>query len=136
VLIPGTALAGKVAAPQRRIDLGDRGSPARNVPSVERPEMHAAAQLPANEAKPGNSGMGGFRYRSRHVEMEDGFGAAGADLGQPPPARIAHARRTVAANTLAHEIDVGVIFIGRPMPLEILEEARPVGLKPMRLEIA
>lgn len=37
--------------------------------------------------------------------------------------------------TLPHEVDIGVILIGRPMALEIVEEGRPVGRKPVGLEI-
>ena len=39
-------------------------------------------------------------------------------------------------DAVAHELDIDVILIGRPMALEIVEEARPVGQQPVRLEIA
>ncbi len=42
----------------------------RNVPAIERPEMRALAPPLADEAQPRNSRMGGFCYRSLHVEME------------------------------------------------------------------
>ncbi len=67
--------------------------------------------------------MGGFRHRALHVEMKHRFRAAGAFLGQAPPAGIAHARRAVAGDAVAHEIDIDVILVGRPMALEIVEEA-------------
>jgi hypothetical protein len=38
---PVWAFEREAAAPQRRIDLSDGGAPGRNVPAVERPEMHA-----------------------------------------------------------------------------------------------
>lgn len=41
-----------------------------------------------------------------------------------------------ARHALAHEIDIGVIVVGRPMTLEIIEKGRPIGLEAMRLEIA
>ena len=135
MLVLRAVRASKAAAPQRRIDLGNGGTPSRNIPAVERPEMHALAQPLADEAQPRNPGMGGFCYRSLHVEMKHRFCAAGAFLGQPPPARVARARSAVAAYALANEIDVDVL-VGRPMPLEIVEERRPVGLEAMYLEIA
>jgi len=67
--------------------------------------------------------------------MEYGLGAAGADLGQPLPARIAHARRTVAGEAIAHEIDIDVL-IRRPVALEVVEERGPVRHEPVHLEIA
>ena len=72
----------EAAAPKRRIDLGDGRAPGRNVPTVERPEMGTRSEPLADEAQPGNAGMGGFRHRSLHVEMKDRFRAAGALLGQ------------------------------------------------------
>ena len=39
-------------------------------------------------------------------------------------------------HAIADEIDIGVIVVGRPMALEIVEEGRPVGLEAMHLEIA
>ena len=98
--------------------------------------MHVLPKPPANEAQPGNPGMGGFRHRSLHVEMKHGLGAAGTLLGEPPPAGVAHARRAVSRHALAHEIDIGVIAIGRPMALEVVEEGGPIRLEAMRLEIA
>jgi len=89
--------------------------------------MHTGAEALADEAQPGNPRMGGFRHRSLHVEVKHGFRAARALLGQPPPAGITHARRAVPQDTVADELDIGVILIGRPMTLEIVEEARPVG---------
>jgi hypothetical protein len=46
---------------------------------------------------------------------------------QAPPAGIAHASGAVAVDAVAHELDIGVILIGRPVALEVVEEARPVG---------
>ena len=61
------------------------------------------------------------------------------------PARSSVSRRQRAlpmraaplpTSAVADEIDVGVILVGRPMALEIVEEGGPVGLQSMRLEIA
>ena len=136
VLIAGAALVGEAAAPQGRIDLGDGRASGRNVPAVERPEMHARPKPLADEAQPRNPGVGGFRDRSLHIEMKHRLRAAGAFLGQPPPAGIAHARRAIAVDAVADEIDIGVVLVGRPVALEIVEERRPVGLQAMHLEIA
>ncbi len=97
--------------------------------------MGVLAKTLANEAQPGNPGMGGFRHRSLHVEMDDRFRAAGTLLGQPSLAGIAHARCAVAHRAVADEIDVDV-FVGRPMAAEIVEKGGPIGLQAMGLEIA
>jgi hypothetical protein len=70
------------------------------------------------------------------IELKGRFRAARALLGQAPPAGVAHARRAVAVNAVADELDIGVILVGRPVALEIIEEARPVRRQSMRLEIA
>src|SRR5262249_6682251 len=103
---------------------------------VEWPEMHARPEPPANEQQPRDTSVGGFRDRPLHVEMKDGLGAAGALLGEPPPAGVADASGTVAHDALADEIDIGVVVVGRPMVLEIVEEGGPIELEAMRLEIA
>ena len=80
--------------------------------------------------------MGGFRHRSLNVEMEHGFRVACVLLGQPPPSGIAHAHRASTDRSVANEIDVGVVLVGRPMALEIVKKGRPVALQAIRLEIA
>src|SRR5258708_438706 len=98
--------------------------------------MHARSKTLADEPQPGDAGMSRFRHRPLHVEVKHGLGATGAFLGQPPPAGIAGAHSAVAKYALAHEIDIGVIVVSRPMALEIVEEGWPVGLKIVQLEIA
>ena len=61
MLITRPVLTSKAATPKCRIDLGYSGTPSRNVPAVERPEMHTLTELLADEAQPRNSGMRGFR---------------------------------------------------------------------------
>ena len=135
MLIAGASLAGEAARPQRRIDLGDGGSAGRNVPAVEGPEMDARPKPLPDEAQPWNASMGGLGHAALHVEMKHRFGAAGARLGQAPPAGTAGARRAGADRPIADEIDVGVVLVGRPMALEVVEERRPIGKQPMPLEI-
>src|SRR5215207_2677313 len=111
MLIARAALGREAAAPQRRIDLGDRRAAGRDVPAVKWPEMHASSEALADEAQPGNTGMGRFRHRSLNIEVKHRFGAAGALLGQAPPARIASASGAIAHHALADEIDIGVIVV-------------------------
>jgi hypothetical protein len=47
-----------------------------------------------------------------------------------------HARSAIAHRAVANEIDIGVVLVSRPMPLEIVEERRPVRFEAMHLEIA
>jgi hypothetical protein len=70
------------------------------------PEMGPLSEALTDEAQPRDAGMGGFRHRSLHVELEDGFRAAGTLLGQPPPAGIAHTRRAIAHRSVPDEIDI------------------------------
>src|SRR5262249_10794463 len=132
VVLVGRAPFGReAAAPQRRIDLSNRGAVGGDVPAVERPEMHTGATAMADEPQPGNPRVRRFRHRALHVELKHRLSAAGALLGQPPPTGIAGARCAVAHHALAHEIDIGVIVVGRPMALEVIEEgAGQSGLRP------
>ena len=50
MLIAGAVGAGVGVAPERGIDLGDGGFARRNLPPVKGPEMHARAELLADEA--------------------------------------------------------------------------------------
>jgi hypothetical protein len=93
--------------------------------------MHAGADTFADEAKPGDSGVGGFRHRSLHIKVEDRFRAARASLGKSPPPRISLARYAAA-----HGLDRRVVLVGWPVALEIVEECRPVMFEAMFIKIA
>src|SRR5215510_9028445 len=60
VLIRVPSLAGEGAAPKRRIHFCYSRASSRDVPAVERPEMHTLPKLLPDEAQPRNPGMGGF----------------------------------------------------------------------------
>jgi hypothetical protein len=49
---------------------------------------------------------------------------------------VAPARSAIASQAIAHGIDTGVILVGWPMAMEIVEETRPAAQKPVLLEIA
>ena len=80
--------------------------------------------------------MGGFRNRSLHVEMKDRFCPTCAFFCQTPPSGAAHPCRAVADYSLAYEINIGVVLVGWPMLVEVIEERRPVGLEAVHLEVA
>lgn len=42
---------------------------------------------------------------------------------------------TVAHRAVAHEIDGGLVLVGRPVALEVIEKGRPVGRQAVGLEI-
>jgi hypothetical protein len=71
-----------------------------------------------------NPSMGRFRHRSLHVELKDGFRAA------------ATACRLFVSRCRAHGFHNCVVFIGRPITLEILEEWQPVVLEAIFIKIA
>ena len=98
--------------------------------------MYARAKALADQAKPGNAGMRGFGDRSLHIEMKYRFCTTRTLFSQAPPSSAARSRRAVAVDAITDEINIGVIVIGRPMALEIVEERRPIGQQPMHLEIA
>jgi hypothetical protein len=68
--------------------------------------------------------------------VKDRLGAAGARLGQSPPQGIARARRAFANRAVAHEVDIGMIVVCRPVKLEIVEKCLPIKFEAMCLEIA
>ena len=68
-------------------------------------------------------------------KWKDRFRAAGAFLGQPPPARVTLRAAPLPSRAIADKIDVDV-FVGRPMVLEIVQERRPVRLEAVCLEVA
>jgi len=59
-----------------------------------------------------------------------------AFLGQLSPLGIAHARRAIASQAIADEIHIGVVIVGWPMMLEVVEKGWPVRLEAMHLKIA
>jgi hypothetical protein len=136
LLVAGALTPGEAARPQCRIDFRDGGSAGRYGPPVERPEMHARLELLADEAQPRDAGMGGLCHRSLHIEVKNGFGAAGAFLSQPPPAGIAHPRRAIPGEPVPHEIDIGVVLVSWPVAVKVVEEVPSVGRQPVHLEVA
>ncbi len=127
MLVTISVLRRKIPAPKGRVDLSDHRTRSRNIPSIVRPEMDAASKLHPDESQPWKPSVSRLCDLPLHIEMEDGFCAARAQLCQSPPAGVAHPRCTVAVDTVAHELDIGVILVGRPMALEIVEEAGQSG---------
>ena len=120
---------------QSGVDLHHGRAARRDLPAVKRPEMHPLAQLPAQVQQPRYAGMRGLGDLARHVEVKHRLGRAGPFLRQAAPAGIAGAIGAVAVQTVADEIDIHVVFIGRPVPLEVFEERRPIGRQVVNLEI-
>jgi hypothetical protein len=125
VLITRPFLTIEAATPQRWINLDDGGAAMRDVPSVERPEMHSRTKPLANETQPGNASVGRFSHCPLHIEVKNGFRATRALLRQTAPAGTAHSLSAIADKTVADEIDVDAP-VGRPMPLEIVKKVGPI----------
>lgn len=70
-------------APKRRVDLGNHRATGRSLPAVERPEMHAVANVLPDIAQPRDACVRGLRYRPPHVELEHGLGGACPQFGDP-----------------------------------------------------
>lgn len=136
MLITGSVAYRKFARPERGIDFNNGRAVGGNGPADERPEVYLLAEPLADEQELGDAGMRRLGDRPLDVKMENRFGSTCALLGQPSPSGIAATGRTIAQRAVADEVDIGVIVIGRPMALEILENSRPIRQKTMRLEVA
>lgn len=86
--------------------------------------------------QPRDSGMRGFGHRPLHVEMKHRLRPGRSLFSYAAPARASLARCAVPSRAEAHEIDIGMIGIRRPMPLEIIQERWPVRQQPMDLKVA
>jgi len=124
----------EAAAPQRRISLDDCRFAWRHRPAVKGPEMDSVSDARAQKAQPWNTSVRGFGNRAGHAEMKYRFRAR-AHFCDSPPARITAAGRTVSTLAFTNEIDVGVVLIGRPVPLEVVQKSRPVTGEIVLLEI-
>ena len=80
--------------------------------------------------------MSGLSHLSWHVEMKNGLCSTSPLLCEPPPAGVSLSSRTMASRSEADKINVDMIFVGRPMLLEIIKKEWPVEQEPMLLEIA
>ena len=98
--------------------------------------MDPIAQRPPDEAQPRDSGVRGFGHGPLHVEMKHRLRPRRSLFRQASPAWATLARRAVPGCAIAHEIDIGMIGISRPVPLEIIEKSGPVWQEPMDLEVA
>jgi len=82
--------------------------------------------MPPEIAQPRKSCVRGLSDRSLHIKMENRLGRTRPNFCYPPPAGITGAGGSISANAFANEIDVGVILVGWPVALEIVEKGRPV----------
>ena len=98
-------------------------------------EMDSLADLLPEVSKPRQSSVRGLGYRALDTEMEDRLSGARPDIGQPPPARVAGTGRAVSAESVANELDVGVVLVGGPVLPKVVQECRPVDRQPMGVEI-
>lgn len=126
MLVGSMVLPREALTPQARVDLRDDGYAFRDIPAVEWPEVDSVAQLMAEVAKPGKASMCRFRYRSWNIEVEHGLGGSRANLCQAPPTRITGASFATTVIAVPDKIDIDVVAVSRPVPLEIVKECRPV----------
>lgn len=89
----------------------------------------------ADKQEPRETGMRGLRDGALHIEAEYRLGGASPSLSQSHPARIAGTGRPLSSVALTDKIHVYMILIGRPMPVEVVEEGRPVERQSVPLEI-
>ena len=80
--------------------------------------------------------MGGLRHRALSVETEDPAGRSGPHS----PSSVASGDRRCGPSpfahaAVAHEIDIRVVVVGRPMALKVVEKCWPIERQPMCLEV-
>ena len=84
---------------------------------------------------PGDPRVGRLGDLALEVEVENRLGAAGPPLGEALPLSVARPDRGLAQLPVAHEVDVDVLAVGRPVALEVVEETVPVGEEVVLLEV-
>ena len=85
--------------------------------------------------KPWQTRVSRLRHRAGNVEMEHRLRRAGTNLRQSPPSGIAHTLRASPAWVLAHEVDVRVVAVCRPVALEVIKERWPIGFESVGLKV-
>jgi hypothetical protein len=70
-----------------------------------------------------------------HIKVKDGFGRPGPFLCQAAPPGITHAIGAVSVKTIPYEINISMIFICRPVMLEIVKICRPVRQQMVNLKV-
>jgi hypothetical protein len=78
--------------------------------------------------------MGGLCHRARNIEVENGL-RPGPYFSDAPPPGVSTSSCTIATKAIAHEINVGVLVIRRPMPLKIVEKCWPIVRQAVLVEI-
>src|SRR6266545_784010 len=126
---------GKTAGPEGWIHLCDSRTAGRNFPAVERPEMQVVPTVLTKEAQPRQAGVCGLCHRTLHVKKKYGLRRGGPELRQSQPCWITRTFTPIATFSMAYEIDVSVVFVRRPMALEIVEKLRPIRWQAMGFKI-
>src|SRR5665213_281928 len=70
-----------------------------------------------------------------NVEHEDRFSGGCPPFGQTEPSILAHSLPALSHVAVPYEVDVDVRFVGRPVLLEVEQEARPVPWEAVAVEI-
>ena len=79
--------------------------------------------------------MGRFGDGALAIEMKHRLGGTRAKLGQAPPPGIAAPSLPMAQVSLTHEIDIGMVAIGGPVMLKVVEKRWPVVRQTVALKI-
>ena len=96
--------------------------------------MNPFAKLLPHVTQPWQPGMGGLGHRARYVEVKDRLGASPL-VRQTPPARIPRTSSAIAVEAITDKIDIGVVIIGGPVLLKVIEEGRPIRQQVISFEI-
>jgi hypothetical protein len=98
--------------------------------------MNAWTELLSQVTQPREAGVCRLGYTSLDVKVENRFGLAAAQFGQATPPGVSFALYSTAAESISDEIDVGVVLIGRPVLVKIVEKTVPVGRQVMVFEVS
>ena len=99
--------------------------------------MDLRAGLLADDAQPGQAGMGELADRAAAGELKDrSISKAGPFVRQPQPSWTAQTGGGMTVRSFADGVDVIMLPVGRPVALEVVEKGRPVRCQAVHLEIA
>lgn len=97
--------------------------------------MRVRLDLTADRSKPREPGVSVMSHAPRNAKVEDGLGRARALLDHAPPAGVASACLPISDHSIANEIEVHTVFVGRPVSRKIVKKSRPVILQTIAVEV-
>ena len=135
LLIPVPAIPREPPHPQCRVDLRYDRFALGSVPSVKRPEVDWAFAVLPQVKEPRLTGMCRSGDLPLNAETEDRSGGRRPLFGDAEPASLTCALQAAPRGAVSKEAHVRVPGVGRPVVVEVFEEALPIAGESVFLEI-